>query len=170
MAPPAAANAPFAIGVIHTGLDLDQSKAYSDPQVLLGVDIDYWACGHLHKRYVLPSEGDPRIVFPGCIQGRDLKESGERGCYLVTMEEHRRARRHSLEFVPTASVVFHTLKVDVSACQTLAESRGLVMAQLFHENAKASCDEMVVRVVLEGETNLHAFLAKPTLFSTCASG
>ena len=68
-----AAEAPFCIGIIHTGLDLDQSKAYSDPELLLAADVDFWACGHLHRRYVLPSEGNPRIVFPGCIQARDLK-------------------------------------------------------------------------------------------------
>ena len=156
-----AAEAPFCIGIIHTGLDLDQSKAYSDPELLLAADVDFWACGHLHRRYVLPSEGNPRIVFPGCVQARDLKEPGERGCYLVTMERPDGGPvGNSIEFVPTASVVFHKLEVDVSACQTLADISRLVMAQLFHYNAKANCDEMVVRVILEGETNLHAFLAK----------
>lgn len=160
---PDAAGAPFAIGIIHTGLDLDQSKAYSDPQVLLGADVDYWACGHLHKRLVRPAQPNPRIVFPGCIQGRDLKESGERGCYLVTMEKPDGMSRPQidLEFLPTASVVFHSLNVNVSACQTLADVARLIQAQLFRENGKAGCDEMVVRVVLEGATQLHAFLRKP---------
>ena len=161
---PSAANAPFAIGVIHTGLDLDQSKAYSDPQVLLGVDIDYWACGHLHRKLVMPHEHDPRIVFPGCIQGRDLRESGERGCYFVTLEESSSARAFvSLEFLPTASVVFHSLKVDISTCKTLADIVHFVQARLFHESAQASCDEMVVRVELTGTTSLHEYLAKPTV-------
>ena len=162
---PDAAGAPFAIGVIHTGLDLDQSKAYSDPQVLLGADIDYWACGHLHKRLVKPYGSDPRIVFPGCIQGRDLKESGERGCYLVTMEESSGSGRPhvALEFLPTASVVFHTMETDVSTCKTLADIAHFVQARLFHASAQASCDEMVVRVVLTGSTGLHEYLAKPTV-------
>ena len=159
---PRAGQAPFSIGLIHTGLDLDQSKAHSDPRALMCADIDYWACGHLHKHYVLPSAEAPRIVFPGCIQGRDLKESGEKGCYLVTMKRIGQTGpvSTSLEFVPTASVVFHTLKVDVSACQTLADVTRLVMTQLFHKNAEANCDDMVVRVILTGETELHPFLAK----------
>ena len=163
-ASPHAAEAPFCIGIIHTGLDLDQAKAFSDPQALMSADVDYWACGHLHKRLVRPSDDNPKIVFPGCVQGRDLKESGERGCYLVTMEEAAGAAspRTTLEFVPTASVVFHTVKTDTSACITLADVAHLVQAQLFHENAKASCDEMVVRVVLEGRTSLHEFLAQPS--------
>lgn len=160
---PQAVRAPFSIGIIHTGLDIDQSKAYSDPQVLLSADIDYWACGHLHMRYALPSESDPRIVFPGCVQGRDIRESGDRGCYLVTLEEapgsHR--PRVSLNFVSTASVAFQTISVDVEPCQTLADVVHLVQAKLFHENAKVGCDEMVVRVVLTGNTSLHEFLVLP---------
>ena len=180
---PQATQAPFCIGVIHTGLDLDQSKAYSNPTDLLDVDVDYWACGHLHQHYALPSATRPRIVFPGCIQARDLKESGERGCYLVTLERDGETAdaadvadaastasaaavdygrlRATIEFVPTASVVFHTVEVDVSACQTLADVAHLVQARLFHENGKASCDEMVERVVLCGTTNLHDYLRRP---------
>lgn len=163
VARPQAARAPFAIGILHTGLDLDQSKAYSDPQVLMGADIDYWACGHLHKRFARPAESNPRIVFPGCIQGRDLKESGERGCYLVTMEERSDADRPhiALEFVPTASVVFKTVKVDIGKCRTLADIAHFVQSRLFHESAQASCDEMVVRVVLVGATDLHEYLVRP---------
>ena len=159
---PRAKSAPFCLGIIHTGLDLDQSKAYSDPQALLAADVDYWACGHLHKRLVKPSEERPRIVFPGCIQGRDLKESGERGCFLVTMEERPGSEppHTTIEFIPTASVVFHTISVDVSACQTLADVARLVQAELFHENGKAGCDEMVERIVLTGATELHDYLCR----------
>lgn len=159
---PSASRAPFSIGIIHTGLDLDQSKAFMEPRDLMSTDIDYWACGHIHKRHVLPSEAAPRIGFPGCIQGRDLKESGERGCFLVTMERAGESApvRTSLEFLPTASVVFHSLEVDVSACQTLADVTRLVMSHFFRENAQAGCDEMVVRVTLTGKTALHGFLAQ----------
>lgn len=160
-----AASAPFCIGVIHTGLNLDQAKAYSNPQELLTADVDYWACGHLHEEMVYPSMKNPRVVFPGCVQGRDLKESDDRGCFLVTMEKNDgdgRARV-SLERVSTASVVFHTVTVDVGASQTLADVAHHVQAQLFHENAKANCDEMVVRIILTGTTELHEFLAQPAV-------
>ena len=164
---PQASEAPFCIGMIHAGLVPDHSKAYCDLQALLAADVDYWACGHLHEHHVRPSLDNPKVVFPGCIQGRDLLESGERGCYLVTMEEGKtgEAPSASLEFVPTASVVFHTVKVDVGACRTLADVAHRVQAQLFHENAKASCDEMVVRIDLTGTTDLHEFLARPAVLN-----
>ena len=165
---PQAARAPFAIGIIHTALFPDQSKAYSDPANLMKADIDYWACGHMHKRCVLPEEAHPRVVFPGCVQGRDLKESESRGCYVVTMEQRATGASPDvkLEFIPTASVVFHNVKVDVSACKTLADATQFVQSQLFHENAHDHCENMVVRVILEGQTCLHEYLVQPDVIGS----
>ena len=155
---PDVADAPFSIGIIHTGLDLDASKAATDENVLLAQDIDYWACGHLHRHFVRPIVDDPRIVFPGCVQGRDIKESGERGCYLVELEEGVSPR---LEFVPTASVAFHSLDVDVSNCRTLPDVERVVKVELFRENSHDFCSEMVAHVNLVGATDLHGYLRQP---------
>ncbi|MBQ9001975.1 MAG: exonuclease SbcCD subunit D [Eggerthellaceae bacterium] len=155
-------DAPFAIGVIHTGLDIDTAKAPADQAKLLDTGIDYWACGHLHQRLVRPTPDNPRVVFPGCLQARDIKETGERGCYLVELEQG--APPH-LEFIPTSSVVFQQLEVDVGACQTLADLVHLVQARLFRENGQVHCDEMIVRVTLTGATALHGFLLKSGIMS-----
>ncbi len=155
---PDAADAPFAIGIIHTGLDIDASKAAVSEDTLLAQDIDYWACGHLHRHVVRPLADDPRIVFPGCIQGRDIKESGERGCYLVEMEEGVSPR---IEFVPTASVAFHAIDVDVSECRTLSDVEKKVKLELFRENGYDFCSEMVARINLVGAVDLHAYLRQP---------
>lgn len=152
---PNAAEAPFAIGIIHTGLEIDASKAATKEATLLEKDIDYWACGHLHRHLVRPIVDDPRIVFPGCVQGRDIKESGERGCYLVELEEGVSPR---IEFIPTASVAFHALDIDVSSCQTLPDVERTVKVELFRENGHDFCSEMVARVNLVGETVLHGYL------------
>ena len=159
---PNAAEAPFAIGVIHTGLDVDASKAAVDEETLLAQDIDYWACGHLHRHLVRPADDDPRIVFPGCVQGRDIKESGERGCYVVDLEEGMSPR---LEFVPTASVAFHSLDVDVSECRMLSDVEKVVKTELFRANGYDFCSEMVARVNLVGEAELHAYLRKPDVLA-----
>ena len=153
------AQVPFAVGVIHTGLDQD-NKAPTKPRGLLGRGIDYWACGHIHKRYAFPSFDDPRVVYSGCIQGRDIKESGARGCYLVTLEEHASPK---LEFIPTASVVWKKMKVDVSDCQTLVDVQDKVLRSMFIENGKAECEEMCVRVTLTGDTALHETLQHQNL-------
>lgn len=155
---PDAEQAPFAVGVLHTGFDLDLQKAPTDPAKLLTRGMDYWALGHLHKKLVYPSPDDPRAVFSGCIQGRDIKETGERGCFIVTLDERKPVR---LEFVPTASVAWEKLKVDVSDCGTVSEIPDLIMRALFRANGKAHCEEMCVRVTLVGATSLHELLKRP---------
>lgn len=154
---PDAAQAPFTVGILHTGFDIDQQKAPTDPAKLLSRGIDYWALGHLHKKLVYPSQRDPRAVFSGCIQGRDIKETGERGCFIVTLTEGRPA---NLEFVPTASVAWERIEVDVSECGTVSEIPDLIMRALFRANGKAHCEEMCVRVTLVGATALHEVLAR----------
>ncbi len=63
------------------GPHLDPVKAPVDPAVLMRAGMDYWALGHIHMKYAYPSFDDPRLVFSGCIQGRDIKETGERGVF-----------------------------------------------------------------------------------------
>ena len=154
-----AALAPFGVGVIHTGLDLDPNKAPVSPAKLLRAGFDYWALGHVHKRLLYTDE-NPRLAFSGCIQGRDIKETGPRGVNLVTLEE---GRRNVVEFIPTASVVWQRMKVDISECVTVPDVSDLVTRELFRVNGKAHCGEMCTRIVLCGTTPLHEVLKRPGL-------
>lgn len=149
--------APFMVGVIHTGLDLDPVKAPVSPQYLMAADVDYWACGHIHSRYAYPSFDDPRIVFSGCIQGRDIKETGPQGCYLVELSEGAPNR---IEEIPTASVVWEQVRVEVGECATIADVEERVMRALYRANGAAQCDDMVARVTLAGKTPLHEALQR----------
>jgi len=77
----------FNIGLLHTCLD---GKPGHEPYAPCTVDglrskgYQYWALGHIHKREVLSQ--DPWIVFPGNIQGRHIRETGPKGCTLVTVD------------------------------------------------------------------------------------
>lgn len=148
---------PFSVGVIHTGLNLDKSKAPTDPNALLRSGIDYWALGHIHMRLFVPPE-NPRVVFSGCIQGREINETGERGILKVTLEEEKDA---VIEFIPTASVVWERLEVDVEGCITLSEVNDRIVRELFRANGMCKCEEMCSRITLTGKTDIHALLARP---------
>ncbi len=152
-----AAAAPFGVGVLHTGLDLDPNKAPVAPAKLSRAGFDYWALGHVHARVVLTKD-NPCVSFSGCIQGRDIKETGPRGVNLVTLEE---GRRNKVEFVPTASVVWQRMRVDVSECATVPDVFDLVTRALFRVNGKAHCEEMCARIALVGQTPLHEVLKRP---------
>ncbi|MEG0476366.1 MAG: exonuclease SbcCD subunit D [Raoultibacter sp.] len=149
--------APFAVAVLHTGLHLDATKAPSDPVKLLARGMDYWALGHIHKRFV-DNPANPRIAFSGCIQGRDIKETGERGVFLVTLEQ---GAPNTLEFIPTASVVWQRMQVDVTQCASIAEIGEKLVRELFRENGEARCEEMCTRITLRGTTPLHRLLSRP---------
>lgn len=73
-------------------------------------NFDYWALGHIHKRSVLTEH--PPAIYPGNIQGRHRKESGEKGCYYVELSE----TGANYSFIPLQSIRFETLTVDISDC------------------------------------------------------
>lgn len=154
---PRAAEAPYAVGVLHTGLTLDPVKAPSNPMELLRAGFDYWALGHIHKRWV-NDERAPRIAFSGCIQGRDVRETGPRGVNLVTLSP---GRLPEVTFVPTASVVWEAVKVDASDCANIPALVAKTMRELFAVNGDASCEMMVSRITFVGATPLHEVLARP---------
>lgn len=162
-AQPDAGQAPFSVGIIHTGLDIDKRKAPAGEADLMARGIDYWACGHLHKSLVRPSFHDPRIVFPGCIQSCGIRETGKRGCFLATLEEDASGVRASLEFIPLASVVFEGIEVDCGPFRTLTDLEHHIQTEMFRRNGDAHCEDMVARVTLVGSTELYGYLADPTV-------
>lgn len=86
---PDAVPAMFNIGLLHTCAEDHGHARYAPTTVenLANKGYDYWALGHVHRRQVLREE--PWIVFPGNIQGRHIRETGAKGCTLVTVENHR---------------------------------------------------------------------------------
>lgn len=152
-----ASRAPFGVGVLHTGLDIDIHKAPSDPRALRRAGFDYWALGHIHVP-IVDDKANPRIAYSGCIQGRDVRETGKRGFNVVTVEEGAPNR---VEFVPSASIVWQQIDVDVSSCSTVSAVVDVVMRAQFDANGPSRCDWMISRVTLLGETDLHDVLARP---------
>lgn len=89
---PQALSGYYNIGLLHTcatGRDGHETYAPCKVERLANKGYDYWALGHVHKREVLHE--DPWIVFPGNAQGRHIRETGPKGCTLVTVEDGRTA-------------------------------------------------------------------------------
>lgn len=142
---------PFSIGVIHTGLDIDPTRSPVKPKELLARHMDYWACGHIHHVELVP-ENAPRIAFSGCIQGRDIHETGPHGVLKVTLRENLPV---DIAFLPTAQVVWERIAVDVSACATISDIQEAITTEQFACNANTQCQNMLCRVTLTGTTPLH---------------
>ncbi len=106
----------FNIGILHTSLagrEGHDTYAPVTPEQLKSKKYDYWALGHIHKREIV-REGNPWIVFPGNIQGRSIRETGPRGCAIVSVDDSFRARA---EFIDLDVVRFHEVEVDLSGME-----------------------------------------------------
>ena len=145
--------APFMIGVLHTGLDIDPTRSPARPADLMARDVDYWACGHIHQGRLLPSDEDPKIAFAGSPQGRGTWETGRHGILEVTLEE---GASNKARFISTAQVEWQRLWVDVSACRTVADIQREVVSAQFAANADSGCQRMVFRIILQGCTPLYS--------------
>ena len=144
----------FTIGVIHTGLNIDPTRSPVEPRELMRRGLDYWACGHIHQKVLIPSDA-PVIAFSGCPQGRAIQETGDHGILLVTLSDDEPNR---VEFIPTAPVVWQRYEVDVSSCETITQIQEKIQAAQFALNARSHAQHMICRVRLIGTTALHAQL------------
>lgn len=144
----------FTIGVIHTGLNIDPTRSPVEPRELMRRGLDYWACGHIHQKVLIPPDA-PVIAFSGCPQGRAIQETGDHGILLVTLSDDEPNR---VEFIPTAPVVWQRFEVDVSSCETITQIQEKIQATQFALNARSHAQHMICRVRLIGTTVLHAQL------------
>ena len=102
------------IGLLHTSLTgrpNHESYAPCTAEGLASRGYDYWALGHVHRREVVGR--DPWIVFPGNIQGRHIRETGPKGCAVVTVES---GRVSGVEFRDVDVLRFEVCRVDLTGC------------------------------------------------------
>jgi len=157
---PAAAPGRFNIGVLHTALEGGRPPhaAYSPCTVadLASKGYDYWALGHVHNREIVSAS--PYIVFPGNLQGRNIRECGPKGAYLITVEHGAMV---SAEFKPFDTVRWSRVAVDVTGCADRGEvERKTKEALLEVIQREADGRPLIARVTLTGETELHGALSE----------
>lgn len=148
----------FNIGLLHTCLT---GKPGHEPYAPCTVDglrskgYQYWALGHVHKREVISQQ--PWIVFPGNIQGRHIRETGAKGCTLVTVDhaEVAEVQHRNLDVMRWA-----LCELDVANTDTADEVYDTVSAALQTTLDEADGLPVAVRLVLTGacaaHTGLHA--------------
>jgi len=118
--------------------------------------IDAWLLGHIHQPLVI-KKGNPLILYPGCVQGRDPGESGPRGCYLV----EGGGAGFRVEFHPTQSIRWETVTIDCSPLHSrnqlidhLVDTGEKLLAEIApHE------DGLAVRWRMQGRSPLHRQLS-----------
>jgi exonuclease SbcD len=141
------------IGVLHSSAD-DASGEHDtyapcSPEALRLKGYGYWALGHIHVRRVLHER--PWIVFPGNLQGRHIRETGAKGCSLVTVEDGQvvAVEHRSLDLLRWA-----LLEVDADGADDAALERR-IEEKVADALAGAEGRPVLARLVLSGETRLH---------------
>lgn len=103
-------DADYHIGLLHGNLEGNSEHSPYAPfsaNELALQDFTYWALGHIHKRQIV-SEFPPAI-YPGNIQGRNRKETGAKGCYLVTIDNGLTA----YHFIETSPIVWDSVTINI---------------------------------------------------------
>lgn len=154
---PTAVAGRFNIGLLHTSLtgrEGHENYAPCSVESLVLKGYDYWALGHIHQREIVNET--PIIAFSGNIQGRHIKETGAKGCYLVSVDHNQRPH---MTFLPLDVLRWELAIVDVSHAETEREVLQRVGAQFRQIVSDAEGRCAAVRIKLVGNTSLHGDFA-----------
>lgn len=154
---PAAVPGKFNLGLLHTSLtgrpDHDTYAPCSE-QDLRNKGYAYWALGHIHQPEVISE--DPWIVFAGNCQGRHARETGPRGCRLVTVKDSLEVA--SAEWRDLDVVRWQSVEVPLAGVENEAGAIKGIREALSGAVAAAEGRLLATRIHLTGATALHGSL------------
>jgi DNA repair exonuclease SbcCD nuclease subunit len=150
----------FNIGMLHTALNGREGHATYAPcavDQLIARDYDYWALGHVHQRESVNGSDRVRVEFPGNIQGRNIRETGEKGCLLVTVDDAKRAQTsfRSLDVFRWAEV-----SVDGVEASSLTDAVDIAVRTIDDERQNAEGRPLAVRVRLTCSASIYRRVAE----------
>ena len=147
----------FNIGLLHTSLtgrEGHENYAPCSLDDLINKGYDYWALGHVHQFERVAD--DPPVVFPGCVQGRHIRESGAKGCVLVTAEEGAppEITRHDIDVIR-----WERMHVDLDGVTRVDEILERFLTIFEDVIDRHDPKPVIARVEFGGETDVHDQIA-----------
>jgi DNA repair exonuclease SbcCD nuclease subunit len=109
----------FQIALLHSncgGNPCHEDYAPARLDELVSSGFDYWALGHVHEQAVLSR--DPLVVYPGNTQGRSMRETGPRGCCVVSVD---RRRNVTIDLVPLDAIRWASQEVSINGLASVDE-------------------------------------------------
>ncbi len=145
----------FSIGLLHANVGQQPGHDNYAPcsiNDLVSRNFDYWALGHIHEHKVL-RESNPAIVYSGNTQARHLRETGQKGCCLVTLSTDSPP---DIRFMTTDVVSYRSATVDLQNAENINDVIRKIQVQC-EELAKETIprEGLVARLNLTGRTSIH---------------
>jgi DNA repair exonuclease SbcCD nuclease subunit len=142
-----------AIALLHSNVGSKVHEPYAPASLadLEQAGFDYWALGHVHTFAVL-KDSSPCVVYPGCSQGTSPRETGQKGCCLVEIQD---GASPSVEFVPVDSIRYAFELLDITGFESYDEifaGLNAVAERLISENGNR---EIILRLDIIGRSNLN---------------
>ena len=142
------------IGILHTsatGREGHENYAPCSIDDMKEKGYDYWALGHIHLREIL-HEKEPVILFPGNIQGRHSKETGDKGCTLVCVWD---GAIESITHLSLDVLRWELCEVDASEVDSLEELIDEARISLERKLQEVNGRFLAVRFRIHGATRVH---------------
>ena len=145
------------IGILHTALEGHPAHASYAPctlQELINKGYQYWALGHIHQFSV--RNENPHVIFPGNLQGRSVRETGEKGAVLVTVDDDKiTVERRILD-----AVRWEQQEIDLTDVSTRKDMNANLEDVLSDISRNAEGRMVAVRLTFTGRTPLHSRLLR----------
>ncbi|OSM00172.1 putative metallophosphoesterase [Magnetofaba australis IT-1] len=136
------------IGLLHTALSgrgEHANYAPCDEADLIAKGYDYWALGHVHQWEVQHQPGAPWIVFPGNLQGRNIRETGVKGFALATVSG---GVVEDVERIPCDVLRWAHAQADLKGATSFDTAQELIAHALGAALAEAQGRPLLARVSL----------------------
>jgi len=149
----------YTIGVLHCTIGKNTGHEPYAPCTtddLISRRFDYWALGHIHKKTIV-NDDNPVIVYPGNPQGLNPKETGQKGCFFVHVDEDGKS---AYEFIEVDSIRWFVEKLSVEGLETEKELISSIYNCIDEIRKNAGERQAICRIILTGRSGLHAALIR----------
>jgi DNA repair protein SbcD/Mre11 len=145
----------FNIGMLHTSLAGSAAHDVYAPTTIAALEskgYNYWALGHIHQRSHRSLSQHCYVGFSGNTQGRHIREFGPKGFNLVEVVD---GRLKQVEFVPSDSLRWHEVQLDLSQVELLGDIEDQLPQLIEPLVQQADGRGLALRIRLTGATPLH---------------
>ena len=142
------------IGILHTsatGREGHENYAPCSIDDMKEKGYDYWALGHIHLRELL-HEKEPVILFSGNIQGRHIRETGDKGCTLVEVKD---GAIDSFTHLSLDVLRWELCEIDASEIDSIDELMVNIQESLENRLQEADGRFLAARIRIHGSSKIH---------------